>query len=109
MSIGREIKRRCKAAIPPLTFLAITGYFAWSAAHGDHGLKAYAQRQAQLQDAQTDQLKAQADLDVWERRVASLRTNRLDPDALDERARVTLNLADPADVVVMYGQGKKLY
>lgn len=109
MSIGREIKRRCKAAIPPLVFMALTGYFAWSAAHGDHGLKAYAQRQSQLLDAQTDQMKAQAEVDVWERRVAGLRTTRLDPDALDERARLTLNLADPAEIVVMYGQGKKLY
>jgi cell division protein FtsB len=109
MSFGREIKRRCKAAIPPLVFMALTGYFAWSASHGDHGLQSYAQRQGQLRDALADQAKAQSDLDVWERRVAALRTSRLDPDALDERARATLNLADPTDVMVMYGAGKKLF
>ncbi len=109
MSIGRAIKRRCKAAIAPAVFMALTGYFAWSAVHGDHGLKAYAQRQIQLQDALTEQARAQAELDVWERKVAGLRTSRLDPDALDERARAVLNLANPADVVVIYGPGKKLY
>jgi cell division protein FtsB len=109
MSFGRELKRRSQAAIPPLVFIALTGYFAWSASHGDHGLQSFAYRQSQLQDAQTDQAKAQAELDVWDRRVAGLRTSRLDPDTLDERARATLNLADPADVVVMYGPGKKLF
>jgi hypothetical protein len=38
-----------------------------------------------------------------------LRTQRLDPDTLDERARAMLNLADPNDVVVMYGSGKRLF
>jgi cell division protein FtsB len=109
MSFAREAKRRCKAAIPPLVFIALTGYFAWSAIHGDHGLQSSAQRQGQLRDAMADQVQAQADLETWERRVAGLRTNRLDPDTLDERARATLNLADPSDVVVMYGPGKKLF
>lgn len=109
MSFGREFKRRCKSAIAPCVFLAVTGYFAWSASHGDHGLQSFDYRQSQLHDAQAEQSRVQADLDIWERRVASLRTNRLDLDSLGERARATLNLADPADVVVMYGPGKKLF
>jgi cell division protein FtsB len=109
MSFGREVKRRCKAAIAPLVFMGLTGYFAWSAIHGDHGLQSFAYRAGQLRDAQADQASAQTDLDLWERRVAGLRTNRLDPDMLDQQARATLNLADPADVVVMYGPGKKLF
>ena len=109
MSVWREIKRRCKAAVPPLVFLGLTGYFAWSASHGDRGLQAYAQREQQLRDAQGEQGRVQAELAVWERRVAGLRTSRLDPDTLDERARATLNLADPAEVVVIYGPGKKLF
>ena len=109
MSIGREIKRRCQGAAAPLVFVALTGYFGWSASHGDHGLQAYAQRQAQLRDVQAEQARAQVEQEGWERRVAALRTSRLDPDALDERARATLNLANPGDVVVMYGPGKKLF
>jgi cell division protein FtsB len=109
MSFARELKRRCKAAIAPLVFMGVTGYFAWSATHGDHGLQSFAYRESQLRDAQADQAKAQAELEVWERRVAGLRTSRLDPDTLDQQARATLNLADPNDVVVMYGPGKKLF
>jgi cell division protein FtsB len=109
MSFGRELKRRSKAAIAPLVFMGLTGYFAWSATHGDHGLQSFAYREGQLRDARADQASAQAELDMWNHRVAGLRTNRLDPDTLDQQARATLNLADPADVVVMYGPGKKLF
>ena len=109
MSITRDLKRWCKAAVPPMAFMALTAYFAWSASHGDRGLQSFSHRQDQLRDAQAEQARTQTEMEVWERRVAALRSSRLDPDALDERARATLNLADPADVVVMYGPGKKLF
>ena len=109
MSVGREIKRRLKSAIPPCVFLALIGYFGWSATQGNRGLQAYAIRQDQLRNVEAELTKASAEQVVWERKVLGLRTSRLDPDSLDERARAMLNLADPADVVVMYGPGKNLF
>ena len=109
MSIGREVKRRAKAAVPPLVLLAIAGYFGWNATQGDHGLQAFARQRDQLRLAQAELTRVGSDVEMWERRVAGLRNSRLDPDTLDERARAMLNLADPAEVVVMYGQGKKLF
>ena len=109
MSFGREVKKRAKAAVPPLVLLAIAGYFGWSATQGDHGLKAFARQQDQLRLARAELTHVDADVELWERRVAGLRNTRLDPDTLDERARAMLNLADPTEVVVMYGPGKKLF
>ena len=109
MAIGRELKRRARTAVPPLVFLLLTGYFVWNATQGDRGLKAYAQRQQDYVAARADLARAEGELAAWERRVLSLRSNRLDVDALDERARAMLNTTDPADVVVLYGQGKKLF
>lgn len=109
MSIGREIRRRVRAAVPPVVFLLLTAYFVWNATQGDRGLRSYAARLDDLKAAQADLGRAEAELAGWERRVASLRPNRLDPDALDERARAMLNMSDPGDVVVFYGQGKRLY
>lgn len=109
MSIGREIKRRVKSAIPSVLLLAVTAYFGWSATQGDRGLQAYARQQDQLRLAQAELARTNADVETWERRVTALRSSRLDPDALEERARAMLNLADPTEVVVMYGQGKKLF
>jgi cell division protein FtsB len=109
MAIGREIKRRVKLAVPPLVLLAVAGYFGWSATQGDHGLQSYARQQDQLRLAQSELQKIDAEVGMWERRVAGLRTTRLDPDTLDERARAKLNLGDPAEVVVMYDPAKKLF
>ncbi len=89
--------------------LAVAGYFGWSATQGDHGLQAFARQQDQLRLAQVELAHVNAEMDMWERRVTGLRNSRLDPDTLDERARAMLNLADPSEVVVMYGQGKKLF
>ena len=109
MSVGHEIRRRLKAAVPPVIFLLLVAYFVWNATQGDRGLRAYAGRLQDLKVAQADLARAQAELGGWQRRVNSLRTDQLDPDALDERARAMLNLSDPSDIVVPYGQGKRLY
>jgi cell division protein FtsB len=109
MALGRELKRRSKAAIAPLVFLAITGYFGWSATQGNHGLVAFAQRQTLLQQAEQEHADAQTERDAWERRVAGLRANHLDPDTLDERARAMLNLAAPNDVIVPYTAKDRLF
>jgi cell division protein FtsB len=37
---------------------------------------------------------------IWERRVAALRNQSLDPDMLDERARVLLNFSRKDDIII---------
>ena len=41
MSFGRAVKRKVKAALPPLFFLSLVGYFGWNADQGEHGLRRY--------------------------------------------------------------------
>ncbi len=109
MQLGREVKRRARAVAMPVVFLAITGYFGWNATQGNRGLMAYAQREDLLRQATADQVAAVAERDMWDRRVSGLRSNRLDGDTLDERARAMLNLADPTDVIVPFTQKDKLF
>ncbi len=109
MGLGRRIKHALRATVAPTIFLTLVAYFGWNATQGERGLQAYALRQGQLQTVQTDLKRVELERDTMERRVAGLRTLRLDPDTLDERARAMLNLADPNDLVVMYGPGKRLY
>ncbi|MDR3536267.1 MAG: septum formation initiator family protein [Acetobacteraceae bacterium] len=109
MQLGREMKRRARAIAMPVVFLAITGYFGWNATQGNRGLMAYAQREDLLRQVTADQAAAVAERDMWDRRVSGLRSNRLDGDTLDERARAMLNLADPNDVIVQFTQKDKLF
>ena len=109
MSFARELKKRCRAAVPPLVFLALAGYFGWSATQGDRGLAGYAKGQTDLVLAKADLARAEAERAMWERRVASLRPAHLDPDALDERGRAMLNLSESNDIVIPYTPAQKLF
>jgi cell division protein FtsB len=109
MAFWRGVKRRVRAAVPPVIFLLIATYFLWNATQGERGLRAYEQRQVELTQAQAELTRTELELAAWERRVGSLRNNRLDLDALDERARAMINLSDPADLIILYGDGKKLF
>jgi cell division protein FtsB len=96
----RELKRRLLAALPPVIFLAITGYFAWNAVHGSRGLEAQARERAQLAMAQQDFAQVDALRAQWQTRIADLGGPAIAPDMLDAQARAVLNLAEPADLVV---------
>lgn len=109
MDIWRSVKRQVRAAVAPVVFLSLTAYFGWHASQGDRGLVSYAERQKDLTLAKAQLERAQQEVALWERRVAGLRGARLDADALDERGRAMLNASDPADVILMYPNGQKLF
>ena len=109
MTFVKRIKQALRAIAAPTLFLSLVGYFCWNATQGDRGLQSYALRQNQLRTVQAELHRVEAERDVLERRVAGLRTQRLDPDTLDERARAMLNVADPADVVLLLGSGRRLF
>jgi cell division protein FtsB len=109
MGFGGMLRRGLKAVAPPAVFILLVASFMWQATQGERGLQAYAMRQEQLKSVQAELDRTVAEQRGWDRRVAALRSQRLDPDMLDERARAMLNVADPADIVVPYGQGKKLF
>ena len=109
MGIGRRLKNFARGIAAPTLFLSLVAYFSWNATQGDRGLQSYALRQAQLKQVQAELKRVESDRDTLERRVAGLRNQRLDADTLDERARAMLNVAEPTDIVLMYGGGKRLF
>ncbi len=109
MQFWRGVKRRFRAAVAPCLFLSLAGYFLWSATQGERGLNGAAERVAMIENARQDVARADAEKAVWERRVAAMRAHNLDRDALDERVRDRLSLSAPADIIVMYPQGQRLF
>jgi len=79
----------------------VIGYFGVNAYTGNHGLKAREALDHQIADLAKELEAAKAERERWERRVVLLKTDSIDPDMLDERARVLLNYADPHDVTVL--------
>ena len=85
----------------PAVTAAFLGYFAFHSFHGEYGMVGRARldsRAVQL-GAQLERLEAErAALEV---RVALLRPRGLDQDMVDERARESLSMVHPNDVVLM--------
>jgi len=80
---------------------AFIGYFGVNAFTGNHGLRAQQDLDQQMASMQQELAEVKAERASWERRVGLLRSDRLDPDMLDERARSLLGLADPRDLILL--------
>ena len=98
-------RKRLRSFFTALGLYAIAalfiGYFAVNAFSGNHELRAKQQLEEQLAELTTEFSRAQAERTQWERRVSLLRSDRLDPDLLDERARVELHYMHPREVTLM--------
>ena len=79
----------------------LIGYFGVNAYTGNHGLKARAEIDAQIADLNGQRDAARQERQRWQRRIALLSRNGIDPDMLDERARVLLEWVDPHDLVLI--------
>jgi len=98
------IRPRIRAFLTALALYCLAalfvGYFGINAYTGNHGIKARASLDRQIAELAGDLDRAQAERARWENRVALLKSDRIDPDMLDERARELLNYADPRDVTM---------
>jgi cell division protein FtsB len=92
---------RFRAFIFPLLALGAGGYFGYHLQHGGHGLKARADLERRKDVLEGELAGLREVRQRIERDVALLRSDSLDPDMLDERARAILNLAHPDDLVMM--------
>ena len=79
----------------------VIGYFGANAYSGKYGLDARANLEQQIAALTAELQDAKAERERWERRIALLKSDGLDPDMLDERARAILNLAHPDDLVML--------
>ena len=77
------------------------GYFAANAFTGNHGLRAQQDLEQQLAAMKTELAGLKSERTHWERRVALLRVDSIDPDMLDERARALVGYADPRDLTLL--------
>jgi cell division protein FtsB len=100
--VSHRRRRAILTALGLYTFAALfIGYFGVNAFTGAHGLRAQADLDHQLAVMQKELTHLKAERAVWERRVSLLRTDRIDPDMLDERARALLGYVDPRDITLL--------
>jgi cell division protein FtsB len=95
-------RRLILTALGLYTFAALfIGYFGVNAFTGAHGLRAQADLEKQLAGMETELAQLKAERAVWDRRVSLLRSDKIDPDMLDEQARALLGYVGPRDITLL--------
>ena len=100
MRVVQELRRRGRAITGPVLGISLVFYFAYHLIVGDRGLLAWMELTQQLRDAKATLAALDVERTTLERRVGLLQPEHLDPDMLDERARATLNLVGPNEIVI---------
>ena len=80
---------------------ALIGYFGVNAYTGKYGLNARQELDQEIIALTSELARLKRERADSEHRVSLLRSDRVDPDMLDERARYQLDYANPHDLVRM--------
>jgi cell division protein FtsB len=99
------VRRRLRSVLAALGLYAaaalLIGYFGINAYTGAHGLKAKQDLAIEMNGLSAELARLKQERARWEHKVSLLRSNALDPDLLDERARAMLDYGDPHDLVLI--------
>jgi cell division protein FtsB len=95
-------RRTILTALALYTLAALfISYFAINAFTGNHGLRAKQDLEQELTEMKGELTRLKAEHAIWEHRVSLLRSERIDPDMLDERVRAMLEYVDPHDIALL--------
>jgi cell division protein FtsB len=101
------VRRRARAFLIPLTLYSVSalvvGYFVHHAHNGSRGLESKRQLKIQAYEIQRSLEGVKTERGEWERRIALLRSDQIDRDLLEERARTLLGRVHRNDIVIITG------
>jgi cell division protein FtsB len=101
MSFLRDTGKCFRTIAVPFMGLAMGFYFLFHIFHGDRGLLAWLKLQKQVAKAVTTAAETNDQKAYLENRVRLLNPGSLDPDMLEERARLMLNFGLNNEVVIL--------
>ena len=104
MSVVLEIRRRGRHVAGSILGALLFAYFLLHAIQGDRGLLAWLQLRQQVAVAEAALSVSEATRTSWEDRIDLLGKGQIDPDMLDERARIVTGFARPDEIVIPYPQ-----
>ncbi len=107
MSIVHDIRRLLRQVIGPVLGVSLMVYIVYHAVQGNHGLIAYWQLVKQVDAANQAVALLNEEKTRLRKRVKLLHPDGLDPDMLEERARVMLGYADPTDIILVDRPGRR--
>jgi cell division protein FtsB len=99
------VRRRVRMVVLPLGLWTLSalvvGYFVWQAESGNRGLEAKKALKIRAYVLSQELATVKAERAIWEHRVALLKSDQIDRDLLEERARIVLGRVHANDVVII--------
>jgi cell division protein FtsB len=99
------VRKRARTILIPLVLYSISaalvGYFVHHAHTGARGIEAKRRYKIQAYELTRELEAVKTERGEWERRIALLRSDQIDRDLLEERARVMLGRVHRNDLVIM--------
>ncbi len=102
MSLIREIRRRGRFVWGSILGALLVGYFIINAFQGDRGILAWMQLHQKVSRAEAVLARTTVERATLAHRTRLLRTDNLDPDLLDERARIMAGLGHADEYVIFH-------
>lgn len=101
MLVLKELRRQGRQIIASILGVGVIGYFAFHAVEGDRGLRAYFALTLQTELARAERDALREERESIEQRVNLLKSENLDLDMLEERARTVLDKVHEDDLVIL--------
>ncbi len=99
------IRRKLRAVLTALGLYAgaalFIGYFGVNAYTGNHGLRAKQDLDQQFASLNEELDRLRLERIEWQRRVSLLKSESIDPDTLDERARAVLGYLERRELTLI--------
>ena len=101
MALVRDIRTYARQVVGPTLAVSLFAYFAYHAIEGDRGLLAWVQLTQDVESTQSELDKMIQTREALDHQTNLLRSEALDPDMLDERARAVLGLVRKDDIIIV--------
>lgn len=106
MATFRGFNRRTRRVAAQVLLASVVVYFVYHALVGHRGWYAWQQLSEELATMKGLHAQLATERQEMEQRARLLRSDHLDPDMLEERARLLLNFGRPEDVIIYLPQNR---
>jgi cell division protein FtsB len=101
MALSKELRKHVRQVIGPALAVTLFAYFAYHAVEGDRGLLAWVKLSQEVDATQAQLTKITGIRERLEHETSLLRSQALDPDMLDERARAQLGVVRSDEMILV--------
>ena len=107
MSLLNGMHSCIRRFLTPFIGISAVFYFSYHIIHGERGLLAWWQIKDKIEKQTTELFKLKKNREKFEHRVNLLHPEKLDPDILEERARIILNYGHPNEIIIFESEAKR--